>query len=395
MLHKYSFSNFQSFSQKIEIDFTSSRTTQSTDLVVKQKNGSYVSKVLMVIGSNASGKTSLIKPLAFINWFIAHSFSLKKEESLPFFPHKTMSDQSTSFSFEREANGEIWRYSVTMTRQRVLNEMLEILDSKTKRFNYAFKRMWLEKTKKYEVKQRLQFDIPLELIRLLGENVSFLSWAKQYGNPLAEILLYEWECPTNLTVSGRESATIQNLSNVANYLQNTPKQLEQVNKLLKSWDFGLSYIKIGEFIDVSGKPILLPIGVHHAKNEEFELVFTSESHGTQSALLALIILLPALSNGNLIIFDELEANLHPHMIEPILRLFESIESNPNNAQLIFTSHSLEAMNLLQKSQIILVEKNQICESDAWRLDDIEGVRTDDNFYAKYMAGAYSAVPNIE
>ncbi len=80
------------------------------------------------------------------------------------------------------------------------------------------------------------------------------------------------------------------------------------------------------------------------------------------------------------------------MLEPILNLFISPKTNPHNAQLIFTCHSVEILNLLRKGQIMLVEKSERCRSEAWRLSDMEGVRADDNFYAKYMAGAYGAVP---
>jgi hypothetical protein len=52
------------------------------------------------------------------------------------------------------------------------------------------------------------------------------------------------------------------------------------------------------------------------------------------------------------------------------------------------------LNLIHKSQIMLVQKNQDCESSACRLDAVAGIRNDDNFYAKYMAGAYGAVPEL-
>jgi len=105
-------------------------------------------------------------------------------------------------------------------------------------------------------------------------------------------------------------------------------------------------------------------------------------------------LLPALQNGGIAVIDEFENDLHPHMLEPILGLFASPLTNPHNAQLLFTCHSAEVLNLLHKSQIMLVEKDENCESTAWRLDEMEGVRNDDNFYAKYMAGAYGAVPHL-
>jgi predicted ATPase len=82
------------------------------------------------------------------------------------------------------------------------------------------------------------------------------------------------------------------------------------------------------------------------------------------------------------------------MLEAILDLFGSPASNPRRAQLIFATHSSNVLNLLQKSQILLVEKNEHSESESFRLDEVEGVRTDENFSAKYLAGAYGAVPRL-
>ncbi len=49
--------------------------------------------------------------------------------------------------------------------------------------------------------------------------------------------------------------------------------------------------------------------------------------------------------------------------------------------------------MLQKSQILLVEKEGL-NSHAWRLDSMEGVRSDENRVAKYLAGTYGAVPRL-
>ena len=66
----------------------------------------------------------------------------------------------------------------------------------------------------------------------------------------------------------------------------------------------------------------------------------------------------------------------------------------HSAQLLFTCHAIEVLNLLHKSQVMLVEKNETCESVAWRMDSVEGIRNDDDFYTKYMAGAYGAIPQV-
>jgi len=62
--------------------------------------------------------------------------------------------------------------------------------------------------------------------------------------------------------------------------------------------------------------------------------------------------------------------------------------------LLFSSHSHLILSKLDKYQIILTEKNKKGESEAWRLDEVAGVRADDNYYAKYMAGAYGAFPRL-
>ncbi|WP_230661063.1 AAA family ATPase [Psychrobacter sp. I-STPA10] len=137
----------------------------------------------------------------------------------------------------------------------------------------------------------------------------------------------------------------------------------------------------------------MPFSIHRYEDTEFELSFFEESNGTQSAYALLGLLLPALQTGGVAIIDELDNDLHPHLLPVIIDLFRSQHSNPHNAQLIFSCHTPEVFNLLHKHQIYLVEKYQQ-KSEAWRLDDVEGVRNDDNLYAKYMAGAFDAVPNV-
>ena len=119
-----------------------------------------------------------------------------------------------------------------------------------------------------------------------------------------------------------------------------------------------------------------------------------ESNGTQSALVLLSKLLPALAGGGLAVIDEFENDLHPLMLEPLMELFASPSTNPHAAQLLFTCHAVEVLNLVHKSQVMLVEKDENNQSTAWRLDSVSGVRNDDNLYAKYMAGAYGAVPQL-
>jgi predicted ATPase len=137
----------------------------------------------------------------------------------------------------------------------------------------------------------------------------------------------------------------------------------------------------------------MPMGVHQHDGESLEFLFTDESNGTRSAFILLGMILPVLERGGMAIIDEIDNDLHPHLLPHLIDLFKFEHTNPHQAQLIFSCHTPEVLNILKKHQIYLVQKESQ-ESEAWRLDEVVGVRADDNLYAKYMAGAFDAVPNV-
>ena len=52
------------------------------------------------------------------------------------------------------------------------------------------------------------------------------------------------------------------------------------------------------------------------------------------------------------------------------------------------------MEYLKKEEIYFTEKNSKGETEVYALRDIDDVRRDDNYYAKYLNGIYGAVPRI-
>jgi AAA15 family ATPase/GTPase len=70
-----------------------------------------------------------------------------------------------------------------------------------------------------------------------------------------------------------------------------------------------------------------PLVEYQPSGGRFSLSLLQESSGTQGALLLLSKLLPVLEYGGMAVIDELEADLHPHMLEPILELFFNKRTN--------------------------------------------------------------------
>lgn len=397
MLHKYAFSNFQSFRDRTEVSWQPDRKVPNEAWTAPSAaGGERLSTIMAVIGANASGKTGLLKALIFMNWFMGDSFRDSQQSMVRLFPHAASEGAPSEFEKEFDFEGQLWRYELRATLSRVLHEALYV---KKQRMGYVFIRTWNDAEKTYEVKQQNLGFSPSEAVKV-RPNASLISTAAQYGVPLAQKIAQEavrMNC--NINEMGKALADRSVLQLSAQHFLDNPVQREQMVDLLSKWDLGLRNVLIkkidGTLTDGSPSSVLVPYGVHKMRNGDgFEVPFTFESSGTQGAFVLLANLLSALAKGGLAVIDELENDLHPHMLEPILDLFANKDTNPHGAQLLFTCHAVQVLNMLHKSQVTLVEKDEHNESRAWRLGDMQGVRNDDNLYGKYMAGAYGATPYL-
>lgn len=394
MLKSFAIRNFQSFQEQVQISLELNRHTPLDNRSCKNSTETQITKALAIIGANASGKTTLIKSLAFLDWFLKHSFQNKVDGDIPVSPHFSASTEPSEFEVEFDLNGKDWRYRLVVDNKRVYSESLYCKQSRA--FSYVFTRDWNPGSKNYTIKQQ-QFGLIQREAEKVRENASLISTAAQYDVPLALEILKN-EVFSNLFVFGRQNMDDGQLFNAAAFYANNEAIRSKMAKLLKSWDLGLHDVTVQKQTitrqDGGTEDIFIPYGVHKVGDKDHQLMLRLESSGTQGAYLLLSKILPALEKGALVVIDELEADLHPFMLRPILDLFFSPKTNPLGAQIIFTCHSIEVLSLLHKSQVVLVEKNQQGVSDAWRLDTVKGVRADDNLYAKYMSGAYGAVPEL-
>ncbi|HEY6527241.1 MAG TPA: ATP-binding protein [Cellvibrionaceae bacterium] len=399
MITQLRFNNFFSFADETTVDFVVGKKPTSSGFDIPLE-GQRLNKVIAVVGPNGSGKTQLIKPFAFLSWFVCDSFlQVDPDADILYEPHQLHHDEDTHLEIDfvlPDETGQLLehRYQLVMKHRRVVSEALFAKTSA--QFSYIFKR---EKTAEGFAFRQKGFPLPAAQAKNLRDNASLLAAAFSFDVKEARPFIeYFRRVITNVTNKGRRRFQKNSVLLAAERYE---KQLSIKTRMVEAvceFDLGLSDIKIEklEITAEDGKTssIFMPLGVHvNAEGKKFELPFYEESSGTQSAFVLLERLLTTLNQGGIAVIDELDNELHPHLLPKILDWFRFEHTNPHQAQLIFTCHTPEILNRLQKHQVYLCEKlNQ--NSSGWRLDEVTGLRSDDNLYAKYMAGALGAVPEV-
>jgi hypothetical protein len=394
MLKKITINNFYSFAEETSIDFTLGKKPTPSGYDI-QLDGERFNKAIAIIGANGSGKTQLLKPLAFLSWFIADSFlQTAPNDSIPYAPHRLFEHLATRLELDFAHQGKNYRYQLALFQGEV---QVEALFKKTShQFSYLIKR---EKTADgYSVKQK-GFGFAKPQAEKIRSNASIISAAHNFDVAEAKAFVeYFQHIASNVASTGRRHFQHGALIRAAERFAKAPELLPTMTEAMCQFDLGLTRVEIKQLMsrDENGKEAIIhvPYGLHQTtEGNSFELPFFEESSGTQSAFVLLDPILKTLHHGGVAVIDELDNDLHPHLVPILLDWFRFAHTNPKQAQLIFTCHTPEVLNLLQKHQIYLVEKNGQC-SEAWRADDIVGLRADDNLYAKYMAGALGAVPDL-
>ncbi|WKZ24760.1 MAG: ATP-binding protein [Patescibacteria group bacterium] len=402
MIHSISCKNFYSFSEKTSLIFEVNGNAPENNGYFIAKSGARLSKVETVIGPNASGKTNLLKILPFLKWLIIDSFNMKPENPIVVqsFAFGDEKNKPTELSVVFEVDGKVYTYSFTITKEKILTEELKLTSfaKKKKSTKKIFSRNWNNEENGYDFEGD-NFDLPKGFEKLLRSNASVIGTAARLNHTESQTIATYWgQIETNVIEAGWIGDhllpnSIAQLGEAFNFFSENDLLKQEAEKLLSRFDLGLSGFEIRKEKKENG--FSLNVRASHFFNGQTQyLPVQYESSGTKQLFVLLKNILAALEKGSIAIIDEFDVNLHPEMVMALFDLFIQPETNPKNAQLLLSTHSHMLLSKLDKYQIVLVEKNENGISEAWRLDEVSDVRSDDNYYSKYIAGAYGAVPKI-
>lgn len=390
MIHSLSFSNIGSFSDEATIDFTWMKKDSIDDtLVTDLPSEINVSKIMTILWANASWKSNILRVFSFLKFWIGESLTLPPDlpltnQGVPFRPLPFLYTTDRGSKIECIFETKIAQYKIELTIEEGLatEEIISIRSKTEKRMTW---KTLFSRT-----------DLSIQKSLIYRRNASILFVKHRDNDPNSkDIIDYwnEWVFNKVSQVSLLENQNIDfNRGNaIVNYYKN-PESLDFVTNLLKRFDTGFSWLYINEKDNIDGTKWLEIIWKIQRNWEEIEMPFYSD--GTLKLIDYAYLIHWAIEKWWVLIFDEIDSSFHPEIVDAILDLFLSKTRNKKWAQIILTTHNPRILNLLNRYQIQLVEKNENGESQTYRLDDVNWVRAKDNYYAKYIAWTYGAVPEI-
>ena len=395
MLIQFSVENYLSIKDKVVLSLLASRDNEHPEHLILDGNKNYL-KSAVIYGANASGQSNVLNAFWFmVNYVLtSHNQQVHKAiDRIPFKFDRETPARPSSFEVIFTANGIRYAYGFSVTDKAVVEEYL---------YYYPNGRQAIIFERKDTTDFRFTVDIDEQntLKERTSANKLYLSVASNWSY-VKVIPVLEWFA----------SCQIITKNSVADAYGLEAEQLKDddyrrvIASMLRIADFGIQSLQVRDSDPISSKrgDIFTNVdAVHTVQDVEgnissYTLNMTEESDGTNSYFKLIGVVKKALDLGTLLVADEMDAHLHPLLTKHLVSLFNSAEFNPKGAQLIFTSHNTNLLDLdvLRRDQIWFTEKDeQTAATDLFSLYDFS-IRKDAKVEKGYLIGRYGAIPFIK
>ncbi len=421
-LLSYTASNVRSYRDEVHFSMLATRLARENvrrDLWTRSsKTAIEVLPAAGIFGANASGKSTILLAMADMRAMVINSFRTGTPVSgvlrLPFALDDACRTKPSRHEIDLIVHGVRWQYGLEVDGERVIGE-------------YAY---YYPKGRQALVYNRTEDDFSFgqsfrpaggALRRLLRENALLLSVAGAAGDDLLSPL-FEWFLD-NLGLATAASRDARVARTAA--LVDEPATKQRLMALLSAADLGIRDVErvpvdpevatrlrqaIRVFQGEEGEPTTSDeyLGLlfgdtvrlkHRGASGDMVLEPEFESQGTMVWVSLIGPMLDALDNGHVLLVDELDASLHPHLVASIVEMFQNPDENPRCAQLIFNAHDVGVMGdaeqrALGRDQIWFTEKQFDGATTLYSLADF-GPRRDEALGRRYLQGRFGAIPVID
>lgn len=393
MILEFYVSNYLSIKDGLKISFVATSLkdslSESNDMIALSDTGLMLLRSAVIYGANASGKSNVLKAMAFYRHFITDSFKNSQAgEAIDvenFRLNATSIYESTTMEATFIVGDFIYRYGFEV-------------DSKVVRSEWLYQRTNKKRAKEIEIFYRTEEEtsvhqkspLLLELVnkRMVRDNALLLSAAAQFNEPKAVNIL-QWMNDIRV-IFGNEEEKLWNQA---------IKSLDDENLRLRITNFA-KYADLGieSIVKIDNRIVSNHRQFDDEGRETSDVAFSfsgNESEGTIKYFSLSYPIIDTLDNGKLLIIDELDSKLHPLLVRKIISLFNSAKTNPKGAQLLFTTHDtfLLSAGMFRRDQIWFTQKDSFGATEAYSLVEYK-VRSNTLFERDYLLGKYGATPII-
>jgi len=422
MLVNFRVENFKSFKNLTEFSMETTKLKNLIDSNTFDINNISLLKSAVIYGANASGKSSLIDAFRSLKSILKNSIDIEKTkryQAQPFLLNTETEGKETFLEIEFIIEEIIYRYGFKIAKNAVILQ------------EWLYQKKLKIKAREVRLFFREEQDITLGTLfkegKLLAEktrdNTLFLSVVAQFDGEISKNIL-TWINQLN-TISNLKSDEFEGFSFSKFEDKEDEEFKEKIINFIKQADVGIYNIenknikfddlkqelnldkehlkKIPEELilklEEEGVSKIETVHMQYDKDNSFKTMksfdLEFESDGTQKLLALSGPIIETLSKGEILVVDELDNSLHTELVEAIVQLFNSKETNPNNAQLIFTTHDTNLLNqkLFRRDQIWFTQKDIYGVSELYSLVEY-GTRNDLALEKNYLDGKFGAVPHI-
>lgn len=344
-------------------------------------------------GANGSGKTNILKALSFLSEFLTKSADADINSMIAVNSHFD-NGLPSEFYIEFFSNGTEYIYELSVNNSEVLRESIHRR----------------KPTQKTEIIVRIGNKIhkcvneldELKKIKL-KPNASIVSIFRKFNfsadmEDFEQIWSFFNKVIGNVKYTGMSSFIDHYIASneVSQAYYEDENLFYFVKKILIESDTGIKDIEIRKSENDVGETKYYAWFKHEYCGGEYDLPLVDESNGTKRLYHMMYLYWVVLQVGGILVVDEFDTHLHSMILPKVLNLFENKNTNPHNAQFIFTAHNTEIINYLGKYRAVLVNKESN-ESYCYRIDELPSnlVKNDRDLSKLYFSKKIGGTPEID
>lgn len=392
MIQELKIRNFRSFRDEAALSFEPTGKDPWNRLVTLP-DGTQLLRLAIVLGANASGKSNLLEAIEFLRtfWNTIPTTNDEGTDVQPFLMREDALSYDSEFELKFYVDGIRYWYQLSINPEKVCRETLFVYLSNrpTKVFNREDQNGISRLSFNPAVAKLSQAEVDVMSMNCL-RNISLLAVLKKVN--IAVPYLDNMRKWIDNRLFPMQQGTVTKLTNDTKKLIADNKDLrEYLLQFTKEADFNISDIKVQKMAALFGHMV-----EDKAESRNYLLPETYQSTGTKRMVELESIIYTQLQRQALLCIDELEASMHPNLMEYVLVKF-LLESD-NQSQLLVSTHYdpiLKAIDdIFGKDSVWFTEKGKDGNTSLYSLSDFNGLNKLSSIHRAYMNGQFGALPNV-